>query len=164
MALSPKDIEHIHRLVADGDALARRGNQHGQATDPAHRAECVGWLTAAAQVASVHVIDPQNAYRKNIDTRAIAAHGYTVHQTVGQVVALLKRLEADAAAGYLGSPGDQASADTFDNLLEHAQAYLNDGRKDPAAVLAGVVFEDVRRVACFGGSPPRRIEGRTWSP
>ena len=39
-------------------------------------------------------------------------------------------------------------AETFDDFLDHADAYLLEGRKSEAGVIAGVVFEDTLRQIC----------------
>jgi hypothetical protein len=42
----------------------------------------------------------------------------------------------------------QVAAQTFDDLLDHAEEYLKQRRKEPAGVLTGVVFEDTIRKLC----------------
>jgi hypothetical protein len=38
---------------------------------------------------------------------------------------------------------------TFDDFLDHDGEYLRHGKRDEAAVLAGIVFEDtIRRICC----------------
>jgi hypothetical protein len=39
-------------------------------------------------------------------------------------------------------------AETFDDFLDYADAYREEGQKQPAGVLAGVVFEDTIRRIC----------------
>ena len=43
---------------------------------------------------------------------------------------------------------DRAIAVTFDDFLDHGAEYLKYGRKDEAAVRAGIVFEDTIRRLC----------------
>ena len=43
---------------------------------------------------------------------------------------------------------NQAIAATFDDFLDHGAEYLNRRRKDEAAVIAGIVFEDTIRRIC----------------
>jgi hypothetical protein len=53
----------------------------------------------------------------------------------------------DFDAGLLGDLGNKIRAETFDDFLDHAEAYLKENRKMEAGVIAGVVFEDtVRRI------------------
>ena len=75
------------------------------------------------------------------------ANGSKLLQRVASVAETLHALLADVDAGLLGDLGDQVRAETFDNFLEHGEAYLGDDRKMEAGVIAGVVFEDtVRRI------------------
>lgn len=64
------------------------------------------------------------------------------------LVGLLHQLKADFEAGLLSSMEAQVAAQTFDDLLDHAEEYLKQRRKEPAGVLTGVVFEDTIRKLC----------------
>jgi hypothetical protein len=57
----------------------------------------------------------------------------------------ITNLRRDLEAGLLGSLEVQISAQTFDDMLDHADAYVGQKRLEPAGVLAGVVFEDTVR-------------------
>jgi hypothetical protein len=59
--------------------------------------------------------------------------------------AILGSLLNDIDGGYLSSLTDKVRVETFDNFLDHAVAYRNQKRKEPASVIAGVVFEDTVR-------------------
>lgn len=56
----------------------------------------------------------------------------------------------DAENGLLGSVADRASADaeTFDDFLEHGEAYWREQRKNESGAIAGVVFEDAVKRLC----------------
>ncbi len=64
------------------------------------------------------------------------------------MAALLKGLVSDAKAGLISSIADHARAETFDDFLDHADFYANEGRKNEAGIIAGVVFEDSLRRFC----------------
>ena len=49
----------------------------------------------------------------------------------------------------------------FDDFLDHGEAYLKAGRKDPAGVIAGVVLEDTIRRICRITPGPRTLRIRT---
>jgi hypothetical protein len=56
-------------------------------------------------------------------------------------------LLSDLDAGLIADFGNKIRAETFDDFLEHADAYRQEGQKQAAGVLAGVVFEDtIRRI------------------
>ena len=54
----------------------------------------------------------------------------------------------DLDAGLIADFGNKVRAETFDDFLDHADAYYQEGSKQVAGVLAGVVFEDTIRRIC----------------
>jgi hypothetical protein len=54
----------------------------------------------------------------------------------------------EVVRGLLTTIGNHAIAATFDDFLDHGAEYLKHGRKDEAAVIAGIVFEDTLRRIC----------------
>jgi hypothetical protein len=71
-----------------------------------------------------------------------------VHQQVYQLQSLMRQLSVDLDNGLVLSIERQLTADTFEDMLAHAEEYLKENRKEPAGVLAGVVFEDTIRKLC----------------
>lgn len=71
-----------------------------------------------------------------------------IPRAVGELGEMLCHLLEDMDAGLLGSVADHARAETFDNFLDHGEAYLKDKRVQEAGVIAGVVFEDAVRRIC----------------
>lgn len=126
-------IARAPSLVGDGD-IPR---------DAHHVAKCSAWITEALNVISYAIPSPQNAYRARIE-RAI---GSTKLQRVASIAETLRAVLPDIDAGLLGDLGNQVRAETLDNFLDHGAAYLAEGRKMEAGVIAGVVFEDtIRRI------------------
>jgi hypothetical protein len=67
---------------------------------------------------------------------------------VSDTAGVLRRLLDDIKGGLLTTVENHATAVTFDDFLDHAAEYLKAGRKDEAAVIAGIVFEDTLRRVC----------------
>jgi hypothetical protein len=61
---------------------------------------------------------------------------------------ILNALRADYEAGYLQAIHELIHADVFADFLEMADYILDEGYKDPAAVLAGGVLEEHLRKLC----------------
>src|SRR5262249_33802799 len=59
-----------------------------------------------------------------------------------------RTLLPDIDAGLLADFGNRVRAETFDDFLDHADAYCKEGEQQAAGVLAGVVFEDTIRRIC----------------
>ena len=126
------------------------------------KAEAGAWMAQAMHVVGAILPDPDNAYRKSL--QAIVGHG--AHWLArGQVLEMrltLQRLIRDAEDSLLTSIEDRTSARTFDDLLDHAELYLQEKRIEPAGVLAGIIFEDsIRRICTKRGIA---TEGKTLEP
>jgi hypothetical protein len=68
--------------------------------------------------------------------------------SVLDMAALLSRLLEEIEGGLLTTIENHAIAVTFDDFLDHGAEYLKHGRKNEAAVIAGIVFEDTIRRIC----------------
>lgn len=147
MTVEDRVVARIGELVREAERLGR-GNEYGQVFNDRHKEECGGWITAALNAVQLVCPNPENAYRKRAEALAARHAGYTVQTVVAELAFVLRNLLADLQAGLLTSITDRARAETFDDFLDHAAAYLKDQRKQEAGVIAGVVFEDsLRRVA-----------------
>ena len=144
--LDEKHLQRMRELIGEARSLSI-GDHNDQCNGHHHQTECMAWLLSAAQITAFLVPNTENLYRKSIERLATARSNHIAHRSVAEVAGLLAHHADDINRGYLGSIANAASAATFDDLLDHAEAYLVDQRKEPAGVLAGVVFEDsVRRV------------------
>ena len=139
--------DRINELIAEGQPL-RCGDEHGQVTSEQQAANCRGWLAAATNIVQMVIPDPNSAYRKTSERISDGDHGWVINEAVGEVVAILENLLKDAQSGLVSSVADHARAEVFDDFLDHAKAYLRDGLKNEAGVIAGVVFEDSLRRVC----------------
>lgn len=141
----------LRARLADLKARAlplRNGDENGHAITEGQVSECSAWLAAAQN--AVHLICPlpNTAYRSRVDNVCQTEHGWAIHRAVGEVAAILRALELDADAGLIASVANQASAEVFDDFLEHAVSYLSQKKKNEAGVISGVVFEDTLRRIC----------------
>jgi hypothetical protein len=107
--------------------------------------QSIAWLSAAAAALALLIPDMFNAYRKKIESLVTLSTPASAVQNVATASAMLHHVVTELDAGTLLSIADSVSAETFEDLLDHAEAYLRKNRKDPAGVLSGVVFEDAAR-------------------
>jgi uncharacterized protein YutE (UPF0331/DUF86 family) len=161
MAIEQKIRDRIIALVQEGESLSR-GNKHGQLLNDAHESACVAWMGAAHHVLAAVCASPDNAYRE-ASGRIVEHHfGYALNLGVGHLTALLKQLLIEIDLGLLSSVANQARAETFDDLLDHAARYHKDQRLDGSAILATAVFEDtLRRICRANGIPDKDVNGDT---
>lgn len=147
MAVEDDLRARIAQLILESSALSR-GNEYGQCVDERQQQLCSAWLTAAHNAVHLACPDPKAPYRQKADKVALGNHGYVIHSAVGELAAVLQNLLTDADAGLLASVADRARAETFDDFLDHAEAYIKENRKNESGVIAGVVFEDTLRRIC----------------
>jgi hypothetical protein len=69
-------------------------------------------------------------------------------RAVSGMAAMLTRLLEEIEGGLLTTIENHAIAVTFDDFLDHGAEHLKYGRKNEAAVIAGIVFEDTIRRIC----------------
>ena len=147
MRLDEKVTERFDKLIVSSHTLARGSGQYDSLRDYDQQARCAAWLATAAQLTASLIPNPDNVYRRRMDKLGVIGPSAVINQSVREGAATLVQLREDLEGGFVGSFEDRASAATFDDLLDHAEAYLGEGRKEPAGVLAGVVFEDaIRRI------------------
>lgn len=142
-----------------------RVDGNGQLVNAEAKAACSGWIAAAVNVINVACAgDHNSAYvRQALDLQTSALRlNYIMHQNVLALGEILRYLIIDIDSGFLVSLERRISAETYDDLMDHAEAYLAENRKDPAGVIAGVVFEDTIRRTCL--SYDIDIEGKTVDP
>lgn len=146
MLTDTRIASRVVALIAEASEIRNRVlGDHVSQTDVR---ECRAWITSALNLVGILCPDETNPYRKRADEIAQRESGYLLPDDVYEFRCLLQALMKDIEAGLLVSIADRASAETFDDFLDHADAYLSDGRKQEAGVIAGVVFEDCLRRIC----------------
>lgn len=157
MSIEEKIRSRLSSLVAESTTL-QKGNEHDQCFSNSHVAQCSAWLTSAQNCVHLVFSDPNNAYRKMTDRIADRPRHLGTHSFVAELSATLQALIVDAEAGLLVSVANQSRAETFDNFLDHAVAYLKCKKAKESGVIAGVVFEDTLRQVCRKNSIPEKDE------
>lgn len=147
MEIDDKLRSRLKELIEKGEKL-RQGCDKGGAFDETHIQNCSGWIAAARSITQFILTNSEALYRKHIEEIATKNHGWIINQAVGEITELLKHLLSDFENGLLFSIINQTRAEVFDDFLDHARAYMADGRKNEAGVIAGVVFEDTLRRIC----------------
>ena len=87
----------------------------------------------------------------------------SVYRTPGALagrVGQLRALRRDYDEGYLSTVQGLIRAELFADFLEMAEHLLQQGYKDPAAVLVGGVLEEHLRALCTVNSIPTSVSGR----
>ena len=150
MPLENAVAARLNSLILDAERLrgGDRADPNESVHDRSHLEECSGWLVSAVNLVRIVCPDPGNPFRKRTEEIAERNVGWLINHSVGELGAILKNLTRDIDAGLLTSIADRARAETFDDFLDHGRAYLDEGRKQEAGVICGVVFEDTVRRIC----------------
>jgi hypothetical protein len=135
--------QKIKQLLARSAGLVAISGPSGLAINSSHTAQCRSWIVEALNVTQLASPSPTNPYRVQIEVKWSGG----LPERASTMAHMLDALLQDIDAGLLGNLGDRVRAETFDDFLDHAEAYLRESRKMEAGVIAGVVFEDtVRRI------------------
>lgn len=157
MPTDTRIADRVVALIAEAREIRDRiFNDYNYDVSETDIRECRAWITSALNVVGVLCPDETNPYRRRTDEIAQRDSGYLLPDDVYEFRCLLQALMKDIEAGLLTSIADRASAETFDGFLDHADAYLSEGRKQEAGVIAGVVFEDCLRRICRKHQEPEK--------
>jgi hypothetical protein len=98
--------------------------------------------------AAIERLSPPNS-RYSLNAKAYEKYlGGSVGLAVKPLAGILKALRSDYEAGYLQSFRELIHADVFSDFLDMAGYLLQQGYKDPAAVLGGSILEEHLRKLC----------------
>jgi hypothetical protein len=116
------------------------------------------WLTAAVNLVKAVCPSINSSYHQHAQ-RVFSEPPIDDYfsRPVKEMTALLAQLRADIDGGLLTTVENHAIAATFDDFLDHGAEYLKHDRKDEAAVIAGIVFEDTIRRICRVWRSPRTV-------
>lgn len=99
--------------------------------------------------ATIDRLSPSSSiYRKNAED-ILNRFGTSDSRNLRPLSGILKALRTDYEQGHLESINELIHADIFGDFLEMAKYLLEEGYKDPAAVIAGGVIEEHLRKLCL---------------
>jgi hypothetical protein len=142
--LDPAVRQKIEDLIRRSSEIAPPGSR---LQNKEHTAACERWITEALNIIDRAVPVEDNAYNRAI---ARLGGGGMFLDRVVRMGEILKALLVDSDAGLIADFGNKIRAETFDDFLNHADEYRQEGQHKAAGVLAGVVFEDTIRRICRG--------------
>lgn len=153
-------VRRLDELIANGEDALRHLDDSGgsmQAVKPTRYSEF--------KSASVSFLDrtfgPLSAYssqfRQEVSTPAL----YCMHRGLG----VLRGARGELAGGWITSTRGLLSAEVFADFLDMAEHLLDNGYKDPAAVIIGGTLEEhLRQLAAANDIPIEEPQGRQDGP
>ncbi|MDD4894775.1 MAG: hypothetical protein PHW54_05630 [Candidatus Omnitrophica bacterium] len=140
-----KIIKEIDTLISYYDDVRRRSKYD----DLSDLEDPIQAEVRARLGSCIDRLAPHNSlYRKNIESHS------------SYQIGALRALRADYQAGFLAKIETMVQAELFSDFLEMAKYLLDNGYKDPAAVIIGSVLEEQLRVLSVKNNLPVILSGR----
>lgn len=142
--LEPAVRKKIEELIQRAAVIAAPGAVKSQGYIK-YLAACNSWIVEVRSVIDRAIPIEDHPYKQSVTKLAVRGAG---DGKITEIGAILSALLVDSDAGLISDFGNKIRAETFDDFLEHADIYRQEGQKQAAGVLAGVVFEDTIRRIC----------------
>jgi len=113
-------------------------------------------LLSSAQAAISRYAPSNSAYRDEVNFEGGVANHYRLPCLIGAIEALRE----DYKAGALAPIQELIRAEVFDDFLEMGEHLLDQGYKDPAAVVIGSVLEQHLRKICDRATISTQLDGK----
>jgi len=150
----------IHQLEQVLDRYEKvRGNVH-QREDLYHRPEAEQTEIYTSLVAAIERLAPTGTYYYTSLKAAIARYGLNGNDAIPTLVGIVEALKTAYASGYLYQIEELIRADLFADFIDMGEYLLEEGYKDPAAVIIGGVLEEHLRKLCLKNSISIIIDNR----
>lgn len=152
MSLDAKIEQRFDELISKGKkVLSTRSSYSGVVSiEFVDRDLSYGWITSTLSFISRIFGEDSVHYKKLLD----ASGQITRVKNAEIALAVIKSAYEDYKYGYLFDTRRKITADVFDEFLEQAEYFLNDGYFQVAAVIAGSVLEDNLRRLCRQNNIP----------
>ena len=147
-------LERLHELARRGDELRlrkREGGIYGEYV--ADRQGVERWIASCLSVLRLLGEGAPHTARFS-EAVARAQQSVTLLSNFDTMLGIVKAAAEDVEAGFLGERDLLLTADAFGSFLEQGDYLLEQGYKDPAAMLAGAVLESTLRKMCEARAIP----------
>ena len=156
-----KLLQRVDELIALASAALGSIHTYGDSTQQFLADEPVAELRSAGLSFLASTVGSGHPYYKDFDKQTDAAWPATIKGARGT----LKALRGDIEGDWLTSMRGLVSAEIFSDFLDMAEHLLNEGYKDPAAVLLGGVLEErLRQLAILQEIPVSAEKGGATTP
>ena len=148
-------LPQLDELLAEYNTVKRLND--GDRLSDAAVAASVQFITRV-RAAVARMTRPNSPYARQCEETIgeNAADGWKATQLLG----VLGSLKADVQGGYLESASGLIRGELFADFLEMAEHLLEEGYKDPSAVIAGSALEAHLRALCESGGIDVEVDGR----
>jgi hypothetical protein len=145
------DIEtRIDLLVSQAETALRNARTTEHSQTPAIRTEEFAELRAAGLSFLESIFGPEHSYYKEFNRNVAMSWESNGRHALG----ILRAVQQQIKNGWIETTRGLVTAEVFADFLEMADHFLDQGYKDPAAVMAGSVLEEHLRQLCVAASIP----------
>lgn len=138
-------LPQIEELIEKFDVIEK--SEHHHDWSGVSLPDASEFITAG--LSAIHrAVGATNPMTRRIETVIRECSPHRLYAIVPHVGGALKALQNDIKSGYLTSVQELIHSSVFSDFLEMAEHLLDEGYKDPAAVLIGGVLEEHLRKLC----------------
>lgn len=161
MALNDEILAQIDEILGRYKTLRSR-SRWSDLSDLGDSGESIAILTLMCDAVR-RFAPPGSQYYDSVD-KLIQQYGPDGHGAIAPAVGVLSALREAYSSGYSKRFAELVHAELFGDFLEMSEYLLDEGFKDPAAVIAGSVLEEHLRQLCvkngidinsLGGKPKK---------
>lgn len=162
--INDRFIAEVDELVAIAEKLSRDASRSTRSLGP-ERIEELGSIASRGGQLIRRLYGKDSQYQHNfqkvLNTEAFTSMHSNYFNHISELVGILKGVQHDMKSGMLSDFRKLLQAEIFADFLEMAEYLLNEGYKDPAAVLLGAVLEDsLRKLSNGRGLPTTAANGK----
>jgi hypothetical protein len=123
------------------------------------RADDVTRIVTIAKTAVERISGKNSPYAAEME-RSLAGRPASNRENPKIAIGIVRGLKHDLAAGYLKTLEDMLYGEIFADIIEMSSYLIEEGYKDPAAVVAGGALEQHLRKLCRSNGIDTTIEGK----
>ena len=146
-----KDLQtRIDQLVTKAETALANARSRGDSSTPSLAGEDWASLRAAGLSFIESAFGREHSYYREFDVRFRDSWDYNGRHGVG----VLRAIQEQISGGWLETTKGLVTAEVFADFIEMAEHLLDEGYKDPAAVVVGSVLEEHLRQLCLSAGIP----------
>jgi len=132
----------------------------GYGADLNYRPEAVQMEVYTSLVAAIERLAPTGTYYYTSLQAAVKKYGFNSKAAIPTFVGIAEALKTAYEADYLNEVEELIRADLFADFLDMCEYLLEEGYKDPSAVIIGGVLEEHLRKLCLKNSIATKTNNR----
>lgn len=138
-------IKRVDQLLEQGTTvLSQQYNMEHHTSPLVHENEFIGFRTAVLSFIE-RVYGTEHTHFLEFNKNVRSSYAFSIQSGI----AILQVIKDELAGGWLFTIRGLLTAEVFSDFLEMADHFLENGFKDPAAVMAGSVLEEHLRQLCI---------------